>query len=96
VSYRTIAGKETKEAKILNHTISCQGSAYSGCIHIEHVVFTINSILTESLTNSYSEGSPKKWCYQLSPKKDRSYSAHLFIAEIAALVEEANSINNFK
>jgi len=98
VSYRTILGKEkeTKEAKVLNHTISCQGSAYSGCIHTEYVVFTIDSTLIESLANSYAEEPPNKWRYQLSPKKGRSYSAHLFIAEIAALVEKANSINNFK
>jgi hypothetical protein len=89
VSYNTDTGKETKEAIILDHVISCKGSAYSGCIHTEHVVFSIEPILIENIANSYTKDSQNKWHYQLSPKKGRSYSAHLFISEIAAMVETA-------
>ena len=87
VAYNTATSQKSKEATILNHTISCQGSAYSGCIHTEHVVFTVDSTLVENMANSYTEGSQNKWRYRLSPRKGRSYSAHLFIAEISALVD---------
>ena len=66
------------------------GSAYSGCIHTEHVAFTVDSTLIENIADSYTEGAQNKWRYKLSPKKGRSYSAYLFFSEIAALVEAAN------
>lgn len=87
VVYNTATSQESKEATILNHSISCQGSAYSGCIHTEHVAFTIDSTLIENMANSYTEDSQNKWRYRLSPKRGRSYSAYLFIAEISALVD---------
>ena len=87
VSYNTPTEYKTKEATILNHKISCLGSAYSGCKHTEHVTFSIDSTFLEGIASHYTEGPQNKWRYKLSPKKGRSYSAHLFIAEIAALVE---------
>ena len=96
VSYNTGVGKKTKITTILDYIISCKGSAYSGCIHTEHVVFSIEPTLIENIANSYTtdsnthtKDSQNKWRYQLSPKKGRSYSAHLFISEIAALIETA-------
>lgn len=85
---------KTVEATILTHDISCLGSAYSGCIHTEHVVFSIDSTLIENIAASYTEGSQNKWRYKLSPKKGRSYSAYLFFAEIAALAEAASKKNS--
>lgn len=90
VSYNTGLEFTTTEASILNHDISCLGSAYSGCIHTEHVAFPIESTLIETIAASYTENSQNKWRYKLSPKKGRSYSAFLFIAEISALVETAH------
>ena len=87
VVYNTATSQKSKEATILNHSISCQGSAYSGCIHKEHVAFTVDSTLIENMANSYTEDSQNKWRYRLSPKRGRSYSAYLFIAEISALVD---------
>ena len=89
VSYNTSTEHKTKDASILSHEISCLGSAYSGCTHTEHVAFTIDSTLLAEIASRYTEGSNNKWRYKLSPKKGRSYSAHLFIAEISALVEAA-------
>jgi hypothetical protein len=89
VSYNTSTAHKTKEAFILSHEISCLGSAYSGCMHTEHVTFTIDSILLTEIASRYTEESNNKWRYKLSPKNGRSYSAHLFIAEISALVEAA-------
>jgi len=87
VSYNTGSESKTKQAFILKHDISCLGSAYSGCIHTEHVAFSIDSTLIENIAASYSEGEQNKWNYKLSPRKGRDYSAYLFIAEITALVE---------
>lgn len=93
VSYNTEAdvktgsGSKTEAASILNHDISCLGSAYSGCIHTEHVAFNIDPTLVENIAASYAEGTNNKWSYKLSPRKGRDYFAHLFIAEISALVE---------
>lgn len=87
VSYNTGSESKTKQASILKHYISCLGSAYSGCIHTEHVAFSIDSTLIENIAASYSEGAQNKWGYNLSPRKGRDYFAYLFIAEIAALVE---------
>lgn len=84
---KTGAGTKTEAAFILNHNISCLGSAYSGCIHTEHVAFSIDSKLIENIAASYTDGSQNKWRYILTPRKGPSYSAYLFIAEIAALVE---------
>jgi len=89
VSYNTGTESKTKEASILKHDISCLGSAYSGCIHTEHVAFSIDSTLIENISASYTEGANNKWGYKLSPRKGRDYFAHLFIAEIAALTEAA-------
>ena len=85
-SYNTGSESKTKQASILKHDISCLGSAYSGCIHTEHVAFSIDSTLIENIATSYSEGAQNKWGYKLSPKKGRDYFASLFVAEIAALV----------
>ena len=89
VSYNTPTGNETNDTNISDHTISCQGSAYSGCIHTEHVVFNVDSGLLESIANSYKDDTQSNWRYQLSPKTGRSYSAFLPLAEIAAIVEAA-------
>jgi hypothetical protein len=86
-NYSSGAEPKTKEASILKHDISCLGSAYSGCIHTEHVAFSIGAILIENIAASYSEGAQNKWSYKLSPRKGRDYFAYLFIAEIAALAE---------
>lgn len=87
VSYNTGSEPKTKQASILKHDISCLGSAYSGCIHTEHVAFSINSTLIENIAASYSKGAQNKWGYKLSPRKGRDYFSYLFIAEITALVE---------
>lgn len=87
VSYNTGSESKTKQAFILKHDISCLGSAYSGCIHTEHVAFSIDSTLIENIAASYSEGAQNKWGYKLSPRKGRDYFSYLFIAEITALVE---------
>ena len=87
VSYSSGVESKTKQASILKHDISCLGSAYSGCIHTEHVAFSIDSTSIEKIAASYSEGAQNKWGYKLSPKKGRDYFASLFVAEIAALVE---------
>lgn len=86
-NYSSGEGPKTKEASILKHDISCLGSAYSGCIHTEHVAFSINSTLIENIAASYSKGAQNKWGYKLSPRKGRDYFSYLFIAEITALVE---------
>ena len=89
VSYNTGTEQKTEESSILKHDISCLGSAYSGCIHTEHTAFSIDSTLIENMAASYTDGSQNKWRYTLSPRKGPNYSAYLFIAEIAALVEVA-------
>lgn len=94
VSYNTSTTYITTDASILSHEISCLGSAYSGCIHTEHVAFTIDSTLIENIAASYTEGAQNKWHYKLSPKKGRSYSAYLFFSEITALAEAANKKPN--
>lgn len=86
-NYSSGAEPKTKEASILKHNISCLGSAYSGCIHTEHVAFSIDSTLIENIAVSYSKGAQNKWGYKLSPRKGRDYFAYLFVAEITALVE---------
>ncbi len=89
VSYNTPTGNETKDANIFDHTISCQGSAYSGCRHTEHIVFTVDPELLESIADSYNGDTQSKWRYQLSPNTGRSHFAFLPLAEIAAIVEAA-------
>lgn len=89
VSYNTPTGNKTKDANIIDHTISCQGSAYSGCRHTEHIVFTVDPELLESIADSYQGGTQGKWRYQLSPNTGRSHSVFLPLAEIAAIVEAA-------
>lgn len=87
----TINGRQySGDGTLVDQTVDCKGNQYSGCLRKEHVVFTMTQQTIEQIAINYTEGSQGKWRYTLSPEIDKSYSAHLFVAEIAALVEAVN------
>lgn len=87
----TVNGRQySGDGTLVDQTMDCKGNQYSGCLRKEHVAFTMTQQTIEQIAINYTEGSQDKWRYTLSPERDRSYSAHLFVAEIAALVEAVN------
>ena len=93
VSYSAVTQREQKETILLDYQISCQGSAYSGCIHTEHVTFNVEKALMEHIAQNYTDAkdATSTWRYQLIPQSGRNHSAQLLLSEIAALVEKANN-----
>lgn len=89
VSYNSALGQTTQQASLLEHRISCQGSAYSGCMHTEHVAFNIEQEVMETIAKGYDENTAGHWRYQLTPNAGRSHSVMLPAAEVAAIVEAA-------
>ena len=87
----TVNGRQySGDGTLVDQTMDCKGNQYSGCLRKEHVAFTMTQQTIEQIAINYTDGSQDKWRYTLSPERDRSYSAHLFVAEIAALVEAVN------
>ncbi|MEH6466784.1 MAG: hypothetical protein V7722_04060 [Porticoccus sp.] len=89
------SGGEAKfiEATILERKVDCLAARKtgaprrSGCYLSERVVFTLDHEPISKFSNSYTEGSQAQLRYTMLPRSGATYSATLYIAEIAALVE---------
>jgi hypothetical protein len=91
----TINGRQySGDGTLVNQTLDCKGNQYSGCLRKEHVAFTMAQQTIEQIAINYTEGAHDKWRYTLLPETNKRYSAHLFVAEIAALVEAVEEHKN--
>ena len=83
----TPEGPKSKKITVIDRDVDCTNSRYGGCTHNEHVAFTVDEQLFETIANKYKPGIRVAWKYKIIPKAGEDYNDGLLPAEIAAIVE---------
>jgi hypothetical protein len=92
VNHETPSGPKSKEVTVIARDVNCT----NGCIYNEHVAFSVDQALLETIANKYSQGIQVDWQYKIMPKAGGDYRDGLLPAEIAALVEMVNEYKKSK
>ncbi|WP_420553820.1 hypothetical protein [Neptuniibacter marinus] len=87
VNYETPDGPKSKKLTVIDRDVDCTGSRYGGCTHNEHVAFTVDAALLETIANKYRPSMRAAWKYKVIPKAGDDYNNGLLPAEIVAIVE---------
>ena len=90
VNYETPNGPKSKEVTVIARDVDCTGSRYGGCTYNEHIAFTVDQALLETIASKCRPGLRAAWKYKIIPKAGEDYNDGLLPAEIAALVEIVN------
>lgn len=87
VNYETPDGPNSKKVTVIDRNVDCTSYRYGGCTYNEHVAFTVDQTLLETIVRTYKAGIRTVWKYKIIPKAGEDYKAGLLPAEIAAIVE---------
>lgn len=96
VNYETLDGVKTARLDRIGTDVDCSGSRYQGCTYNEHVGFTIDREILETVAALYKPGEKKALKYRLKGRTTEDYTDALLPAEIAGLLEAVDEYSRVK
>ncbi len=99
-NYETPDGLESANAELLKapiaHGFDCPGHTSTVCTYNEHVGFSVDRELLDSIASTYEENKSVKWNFKFIPRDGEEFHDGLLIAEVVGFLQAVDAYKESK